>query len=289
MDDKQFICNRCGYETEAKQALIKHLLRKNACEPNIQDIDQQIQLKELQPVKRVPIDETEKKYACPGCFKAFRHSPNMYAHKRICKAIQQKKTDPIIQTPTVVTTTNDVESLKSHIRMLEEKIMSQSKPQNITNNIQIINNNLNLNSFGKETKDHITSEFLTKCLLNTDQGIKDLLTEIHFNPDVPENKNIRVKSKKQNLMETYNDQGEWMAADKTRTLDELIQKGYKIMFSHFINTKETDNVVKEREEALTEWLQKVGLKSGKPNEYYQLRRDMFVLILNNTLYVVGKV
>jgi hypothetical protein len=191
------------------------------------------------------------------------------------------------------TANENVIDIQRQIQLLESKLNGIENHSPVTlnvvtnNNTQIIQNNLSLKQFGNENVDHIESEFLTKCLINKHDGLKELINIIHFNSDVPENKNIRVKSKKQNLIETINPVGEWEQSDKTTTLDNLIRKGYKILFSHFINKKDSDQDIKQREDYISMWFTDLCSKSG--NEYYRLRRDLYVLILNNTFYVVGKV
>jgi hypothetical protein len=115
--------------------------------------------------------------------------------------------------------------------------------------------------------------------------VTDLLNQIHFHPDYPENRNIRIKSKKQKLLEKYEDKG-WVKCDQNNTLDEMIRKGYKILFAHFINKKDQDSDLKEREDYVSKWF--IDLCSQTGNEYYRLRRDLYLLIMNNTMYVLQK-
>lgn len=111
--------------------------------------------------------------------------------------------------------------------------------------------------------------------------MKDLLQEIHQSPS---NQNIRVKSNKHNLLEKFHD-NQWVICDKNNTLDEMINKGYRILFQHFISNI-TDPNFKDREEYINIYFNK--LVSQKDPVYYQLRRDLFVMIMNNTLYIVGR-
>ena len=72
-------CERCGYETADKYALIKHLNRKNKCNTILSDISCEELLQKL-----------EKKYVdnapeCPYCNSKFNYINNMYAHKKYCK------------------------------------------------------------------------------------------------------------------------------------------------------------------------------------------------------------
>jgi hypothetical protein len=181
-----------------------------------------------------------------------------------------------------------VEELKFLRKEVERLAISQQQASNTTNNIEHVQiNQISLQSFGQEDTSHIDRDFLTHCLLNTTKGVTSLLNKIHFDPDNRHNCNVRVKSKKQNLLEKINDDGTWEKCDKNNTLDEMIRKGYKILFAHFLATKDEMDHVKENEHILHTWF--TDLSSRKGDEYYRLRRDLFVLVLNNTVYFLGKV
>ena len=150
----------------------------------------------------------------------------------------------------------------------------------------VINNtiNINLNNFGKESIEHLTKQFLNDCLKNLKKGIADLIYNIHYNKDIPENNNLRVKSLKRNLLEKY-DKGVWIECDKNNTLDELIKKGSDILYQHYLCTKD-ENIQENKDTFFNYFLDISG--GSKNNEYYSLRRDLFIIVKNNTVYVIGK-
>ena len=119
----------------------------------------------------------------------------------------------------------------------------------------VINNtiNINLNNFGKESLEHISDEFLDKCIKKLNKGMVDLLENIHYNKNVPENNNIRIKSIKQNLLEKYQE-GEWIECDKNNTLDELIRKGFKILYQHYLCSK--DENIEENKESFFRYIRR---------------------------------
>jgi hypothetical protein len=146
----------------------------------------------------------------------------------------------------------------------------------VFNNIQI-----NLNNYGEESLQHLSIEFLNDCMKRLNTGMKNLVKQIHFNPEIPENHNIRILSKKQNLLETFRD-GNWHPCDKNSTLDEMIKKGYKILFQHFINNH--DETSHELSEQIRNYF--VNLMNKEPSVYYDLRRELYVMVMDNTLYVL---
>jgi hypothetical protein len=132
-------------------------------------------------------------------------------------------------------------------------IGQQFNGTNIMGNV--INNtiNINLNNFGKESLEHISDEFLDKCIKKLNKGMVDLLENIHYNKNVPENNNIRIKSIKQNLLEKYQE-GEWIECDKNNTLDELIRKGFKILYQHYLCSK--DENIEENKESFFRYIRR---------------------------------
>jgi len=180
---------------------------------------------------------------------------------------------------------SEIDVLNNKLKELELKLASLENHNNthIVNNIQNQNIQINIASFGEEKTNHLSVEFLDKCLLGLNNGMKTLMKEIHFNPNVPENHNIRVLSKKQNLLEKYCD-GEWHPCDKNNTLDEMIKNGYKILYSHFLRQK-IDHDLELIEPTINDYF--IKLRS-KDNIYYELRRDLYIMILDDTFYVLGK-
>jgi hypothetical protein len=268
-----FVCKRCHYQTSFKNAFVRHLQRKQVCPPTHSDDDVPTLLEAI--AFKFRRGQHDAKHKCSQCNKCFTTKSNLNAHTKICKGGM---------TTSEALLAAKVSELERKVLVLEDRTHGSVSTHidNVTNNIQIIN----YNKLGNESLDHLNDQFLTHCILNTGAGLKDLLNEIHFHPDHPENNNIRVKSKKHNLLERVEDDGMWVQCDKNNTLDEMIRSGYRILFAHFLNNKDTDDDLKTREESLCAWFTDLCCKSG--NEYYRLRRDLYVLILNNTVYLLGK-
>lgn len=302
-----FKCKRCGFDSQHKHVLKRHLLRKNVCavspECGGEDIDVNDLLQELEP----EIDENVQSYKCEFCDKRFKHLSNKSAHKKTCAAKRSiekqvvnseetrtvNKAAAFLQEAGAQNVLGDLVGLAGDngvaINLLQ-KICTLLETQQNTPTTQVIatqnNIQINLNNFGNESLQHVKqdSSFLTDCLLNCNNGIKQLLQKIHFDKEAPMNNNIRVLSRKQNLLERFED-GIWKPCDKNNTLDDMIRRGYRILYQHFLDNLLSDEI-KEREDFLTDYFIKLGSRSN--NIYYQLRRDVFVMILDNTLYVVGR-
>lgn len=266
-------CKRCGYTSKFKCSLIKHFQRKVACEPLLSDISIEELLNEY---AKVPLATG---YGCEFCGKFFQNPQGKYQHKLRCR----EKNKP----------EQKIGALEAKIEELQKIILTHppivTTINNTTNNNNIQQNNItiNLKSFGCENISHIESDkqFLTNCLLQRD--IKSLIESIHCDKDHPENHNVRIKSLKQELMETNVD-GKWIITDKEETLDELINKGYRVLRFH--SHKNKKDILEECDDHdeyddVMKWLESIyeDNKIRKP-----IKRQLLILFLNNKALLLGK-
>ena len=268
-------CKRCGYETCYKQNLIAHLKRKNICKAIYEDISIDIILKDYEK------NYNDNSFQCTKCLKPFTSNSNRCRHQKICN----KNVNVL-----------EVNKLKDVVTQLQEKVNELNNQVIIQNSENITNNNvqhnntitINLRSFGFENIKHLESDkdYMTKCLLNKD--VIKLLENIHCDVEYPENTNVKIKSTKRELMETFID-GHWMISDQEETLDELINKGYRIL--NFFRHRNKDHILKECEDGegeyneMIDWLEDLysNTKTRQP-----LKRKMLILFMNNKTYFLNK-
>jgi hypothetical protein len=273
-----YTCKRCGYETSYKCAILTHLRRKKPCLCTKSDISPE------QLISEITSDGKERSHGCNNCDKVYTTRQALSVHKKKCMA----------STINSRTDNEEIEHLKKQMVLLECKLkeVEQRTVTNTTNNNTMNQqNNINIHvgrdtlcSFGKESMNHITPEFLKQCLLQTYDGVKSFVNELHCNPDVPENHNIRFKSTKQKLVEVYKDE-RWVECNQTTTLDSLIKNGYKVLFQAFLDLQ-SDPLIKEYQNEIQDWLNRISMHSGVP--YYNLRRDICLLIKDRTMYALAK-
>jgi len=236
--------------------LKRHFSRKIPCNPNIENIPISILIKDI---------EEDKKIKCEFCDKKFNDSSNKSKHQKLCKS--------------------EIKQLKETISSLQKQ-MSNIQQNNITNNIQqatIHNHNLNitLNNFGNESYNHISEEFIKKCIMNNISGVKSLIERIHFSDEAPENKNIRLKSIKNNLVEVSNDD-KWIVKDANEAMETMINKGCKILNQHYYNPESglADQDINELDARIQNFLLSIIDKNN--THYFSLRRRILALIIEHS-------
>jgi hypothetical protein len=144
----------------------------------------------------------------------------------------------------------------------------------VTNNYNII-----INPFGKEKIDHIINdyEFMKKCVRNaTTHGVTDLSRRIHFDDEHPENKNIRLKSLKRELMEVMKEDNQWHLMDKSEALDKLMRKAF-VALHNFYDKNLTDD---DEGDFRLDLLRKIQIKYT--NIYYTVCKRLNVVIMDES-------
>ncbi len=259
-------CERCGHSTDLKANLRIHLQRKKMCQDILEcNKTQQQLLEELNVTVRYKKKPGEDRtYNCPSCDKTFKNPQSVYHHKQACSK------------PTAISA-HDIDQKLSDLMSAVNTLITKGT---VTQNITITNNNnINICAFGKENLDHVTHEFLTSCLLNrVNDGYTDLFKLIHFNDDVPENQNIKLKNQKQ-LLCYYMDDGRWNVINAYSLLDKIIDKNTRIFTKHLLSNKNTSSFPDERFDHILSNVIKIQDKKGQ--DFYGVRRDLFSVIVGH--------
>ena len=121
--------------------------------------------------------------------------------------------------------------------------------------------------------------------MNPKKGMSSLIENIHYNKDYPENQNIRCKSLKQNIFEKYVD-AEWRVCDASNTLDELINKGYRILNSHYVEHFMNDPTVYDNEMKQRALERFRFLGDTTSQDYHAVKRDLRLLVKDRTVYLL---
>ena len=244
---KEYTCKRCLYKTDFKHSLIAHLLRKISCNilPEFgQDITTQIlyaELGEIHSQNKIPV--------CEFCNVLFSCKASLSRHRKICKA---------------------------------RTVIVAPIPNNIIQNIQCQQNIVvHINTHGQEEMNYITPTFLENCIMNvTTDGIPMLIKNMHLNPEHPENQNVRGKSRRQGIMETF-DGTEWIITPSSSVLDKLMQKGCRVLYHHFNNKmkfeqEEMQNIVDKNIRDIADLT-----KIRRSETYYKVRKNVLFVFFQD--------
>lgn len=288
-----FTCHRCGYEVENRYLLKKHFNRRTVCPATNKDIPISI-LKEQ-------LDETDKvrPYNCKHCNKGFTEPNNMYRHQKRCPKAPQQDSYTSSSSDEIIQLRNEIENMKTELTLLRNErnttlhttnqiVNHNTTNQTITNNTTNIHQNIIvLNNFGNETYEHIGHDFLDCCIRNDVSGMKSLIEKIHFSDEVPENKNVRLKSSKNRLVEVAHSQN-WIVKDANDAMETMIRKGNRLLLRFFNEMNEIDEVEDDHDEdplevqirnRIYDTLMELSDKNSK--RYHSLRRRIFAMLMDH--------
>ena len=250
-----FACKRCGYYTNNKCDLKKHLYRKTQCKPELSELDVFI----LHP-EFIVKEETEKKFICEYCLKAYTFSSGKSIHKKTC--------------PEKIQQTEKIQELEEQKKELEKKLEESEKKSgkgktiktinnnnNNSNNTTINNNIIKLNVFGKENLDFLVNEptfkkFMIRCLTNTDNGYIQLMDKIYFNEAHPENQNIKKTNSKDDFIKCFNG-STWDVMYSDSAL-EIIMDRISSAFYIFFDWIDENEEEKVKSDILKTFMKEVG-------------------------------
>ena len=241
-----YSCKRCGYHTYHKSVFQKHLYRKNICKSKINDIDIEDLRDEFYTKKGKPKVNPSKPCGkpkvnpisikscliCEYCNKIFKKKQGKYKHvKKYCKVKKQKDKEKkedekllkmihelIEENKEIKEENKNIIKKLDNIKNNSNKNIDNSKNKNIDNS-----NNITINNYGNEDISFLTPEFLAKLILQKGVYtlISNLIKEIHFNKEFPENKNLKITNKKQPYINVY-ENGNWKLKDKKETIKDIV-------------------------------------------------------------------
>ena len=200
-----FTCDICNYTTKYKSNYNKHLNRKIPCKP-------------INP---------EKPYSCLYCNITFTNRKNKYKHQIVCPMNVKNTQNKLNEL------NNSYCQLHNEIKELKTLISNNSKKNIEVNNYYLENNiEILINCYGNENRDYITDTYMSKLLELPFGAIKKYVKQLHFNPEHPENNNMKITNKKQPYIYTYNN-NKWSIKDKADILEDIVDNSYIVIDEHY--------------------------------------------------------
>jgi hypothetical protein len=139
-----------------------------------------------------------------------------------------------------------------------------------------IQNNIIINSYGSEDLSHITDKIKDELLKIPYVAIPKLIETIHFNDNMPQNKNIKYPNKKENILSVY--QGDkWVYKDKNETINDLIDSKYCVIDNHYDKTN--SDLSKNIKKCYSSF--KKVYEDGDEELVKNLKKECDMVLLNN--------
>jgi hypothetical protein len=268
MTDTGFECKRCHYTTEFKSNLLRHLRSKRKCQNVFSDISTEDLLNDLIP-KRTTV--------CSWCKKEFSTTSNLRRHETICRS----KSD----------TSSSLNELVQKVKEIQHELDELKNKQNtITNNITSNTQNINISvtpqAFLSENMEYFSDDYFINCAKRLDNGLIDFIKQLRFNPDHPENMNVKFHRLKQKTLYVYKN-GRWEICDAKWTLEEMIVHGARILYQKMLSNSDQEKFLDEdsTESKIQTWLLSL-LPRTNEKAMGILTRRIYAMILDNQVLLI---
>lgn len=164
----------------------------------------------------------EDRYKCPYCGLKSRQSSHLQRHLVTCR-VKKAQVHSISE---VRKLREEIENLRAQMK---ESIVNNAGTH-VTNNVTNNTNNVTivLNCFGKENLNHITPQYLRKLINGPFTSTSEIIKQIHFDENHPENANIKIPNKKLPWAEVFSDD-RWMMKKKREVLAGMVDNGFNII------------------------------------------------------------
>lgn len=257
----RFSCKRCGYLTDKRIDIIRHLNRKRICEAVFTDVSTQSLLIYLQLVNQQDSNceddngDEVKASCCRYCKKALSCRQSRARHEKSCK-------------PATYVNIAEFEAMRDKVLQLEQQLAQGAQGNtpilNVTNNVTNNGTVININGLGKEDITYLADsasfkKFMTKCIRNEVDGVMDYLVKKHFDPVHPENHNLKKMIKKDDFMECY-DGSKWKLRYSNDVLQDVFDNMY-VAFANFVEEATYDGHLKKV------WVDNFMLSVGMPLDW----------------------
>ena len=183
----EFNCSACSYISDHKCHVLTHIKKHHPDTDTIFEI------------KKVDIK-------CEHCNKSYTLVASMKRHLKTCKA-KKKNTE------------EEIKLLKEENIKLKEQLAA--KPTTVINNINNNTININLTSWKNPNYPDDMDKYYREAIKKVFMSVPNLIQNIHFNPDMPENQNICIKNFRTKLAKVF-DGTKWTTINEDKLLDELI-------------------------------------------------------------------
>ena len=238
-----------------------------------------------------------------ACGKSFTKSSNLSRHKKKCNYVVSNIETNTNQTLQVLhekleEKNQEIRYVKDEMReRLDKKdqemdelrkqveMLLQQSDKKTTNNSNIKNQNnietqniIVVNSFGNENIEHLTDQIICKLIQYSPfKCVPELIKKIHFDPEHPENHNIKLTNKKLNYAEIVKD-NKWITTNKKKVIDDVIQNSYNILDNSYSDNK--DSISDKQQERFDNFQEKY--ENEDDTIHRSMKEDVDLVLINGT-------
>jgi len=165
-----------------------------------------------------------------------------------------------------------IEILQKTVNKLMDKVGNTT----IHNNNNQVQNNVQLNCFGKENLSMLTDKIKKELIKGPFKMMPKLLELIYFNKDHPENHTMKLVNKNKEIMKIKDKNG-WKLVDKNETVDYILEDNNYTVDNYYDNNGDKfSHFVKHTYKNFRKLFDSRDIELWK-----QIKRDVDLLLWNN--------
>ena len=115
------------------------------------------------------------------------------------------------------------------------------------------------------------------ALLDKNHGLMRVLTRTFFNPDKPQNYNVRIANLKHNIAECVQS-GQWVSMRLTKAVENIIRRAQALLFDRYLSDAQYRSTVYEHHQDVFDW--QIRLNAGERKTYSAIAGDVKAMLLD---------
>ena len=223
----------------------------------------------------------KKTYSC-HCGKTFFQCAGLSRHKKKCSVPK-----PSLQAESLEEQMKKMredferekEEMKAQISLLLDKQAGIHNSNNTNNtNIDTQNNtiNIHINAFGNENTDYLDDKAILQCIDRVYKSIPAIIEKLHFNPQHPENHNIKITNKKLPYASVMGNNQRWKTVDRKDAIDKMVTNGYYMLDEKYETNKDKFDPRKQKNFETF----KNNFETEEKNTMKMVKGDVEMLVIN---------
>ena len=260
-----FTCEVCNWSFVRKQNLNRHL-------------KSQRHLLNLS-------SEASSSHTCNYCKKTFKFTSGLSKHRKMCKKNEKNVANKIeILENTVLQEREQHQKERDELRAQIALLLDKHAGSTTTNNQHIETQNIetqqnihiHINAFGHENIDYLDEKAIVACIDRVYKSVPAILEKIHFDPNHPENHNIKITNRKLPYASVMGENKKWKTVDKKDAIETMVFNGYNLLDEKYPDNK--DNLTNYKRDKFEDFQDNFQNEDRKLHK--QLRTDVELMILN---------
>ena len=249
-------CKTCCSSFSRKQTYEKHLLS-------------------LKHINRSKENNNKEVLAC-ACGKSYTCREGLSRHRSVCTS---KPNDQIIQyyEEQLESSQKEKKAIEKEKEAQIEVLKQQIEELILAQNQTIIGTqvNITINAFGKENLDYITEKQCLKIANQVFNSVPTAAQIVFFNPDHPENHNIKIPNKKEPYAMIMKEDRTWEMTDRKKAIETMTQKSYSVAESSY--EKVYDKVNPSRRQNFQTFMDKMNEQDPELWRRFQQELEMKII------------